>query len=121
MPQSRSQKRALHRSKEDRITAEVDDLVMFERIPTIFEQDDSTRRYALRSTRKQANAHRSIDTTEELSGESSSDEEHREGPTQPFAPRKTRDPAKTRGNGKRSRRTSPRESSTEDEGDDVLT
>ena len=87
--QVRSHKRARRGGKEDRIAAEVDDLVMFEQAPTILDEADATKRYSLRSTRQDARAPKRIETIEESSSESSADEEYEDVPNQRYSPRKT--------------------------------
>ena len=115
LPPVRPHKRARKGKKNDSIAAEVDDLVMFEQIPTIIDQDDTSRRYPLRSTRRDSKIPKRVEPIEDVSDESSTDEDsEEEGPTQRHASRKTRQIAKAR-RGSRKANRSPRESSSEEE------
>ncbi len=81
----KSHKRARRGRKEDSIAAEVDDLVMFEQSPIIIDQADVTRRYPRRSTRKDEQESGKSGRIEELSGESSVEEDEY-APAQPSNP-----------------------------------
>ena len=70
----RQHKRA-RQGKEDSVAAEVDDLLMFEQPPSVISLDDASRRYPLRATRKDPSGHKSIEEIEDISGESSAEEE----------------------------------------------
>lgn len=119
LPQVRPHKRARQGRKGNSIAAEIDDLVMFEESPTVIDQEDDGRRYPLRSTRKASNRTKGTKQAAELSGESSTDNDSEEGPTQSYEPRKTRKTTERRGN-RRVHRTS-RERASEEEGDYVFT
>ena len=72
----RRYKQAHQGRKDDSVAAELDDLVVFGRSPTIIGQDNDTRRYPLRATRKDPSGHKRIEEIEEISGESSTDGEY---------------------------------------------
>ena len=61
--------------EEDGVAAEVDDLVMFDERPTIIDQDETDRRYSLRSFRREAKGPQEITDAESVTGESSLNEE----------------------------------------------
>lgn len=69
------------RKEEDSVAAEVDDLVMLGQSPTIIGQDNGTRRYPFRATRKEPSGRRRIEEIEGVSGESSTDGEYEEDST----------------------------------------
>lgn len=108
-------KRARHEGKKDSIAAEVEDLVMFGESPIIIDQADTTRRYPLRTTRKDTKVSKRIETVEELVAESSAEEKYKDLPTQRYSFRKTRKVAKTRGNSRRVEQYSSESSAEEEE------
>ena len=112
--QIRSHRRARHARKNDAIAAEVDNLFMFEAPPNTIDQDDSTARYSLRSTRNHRNACKRIKTTEELSDESSANEEYEGDSSRCLSPRLSRKIAKTGKSDRRIRRHSPKSFTQED-------
>lgn len=75
-----SRKRARHGRRGNSIAAELNDLAMFEQTATIIDQDDATRRYSLRPTRKDAKRPSRTETIEEQV-ERSTDEEYEDAPT----------------------------------------
>ena len=74
-PKTRSHKRARRARGEGSVTAEVDDLVMFDEHPVIIDQDETNQRYSLRSSRREAKGPQEITDAESVAGESSLDEE----------------------------------------------
>lgn len=120
LPRARVHKRARQEKRDDSIAAEIDDLVMFEQNPTIIDEGYAGRRYPLRSTRQASNRTKGTNQAADSSGESSTDNDSEENPTHRFESRKTRKVASARRGSKRVHRTL-RESSSEEEGDYVLT
>ena len=111
----RSRKRARQMRREDSITAEVDDLVMFEQLPGIIDQEDVTRRYPLRSTRRKLDIPKRFEQTDEVSDQDSTSDDYEERPTPRFGLRNTRKVAKAYRKSKRVERSS-RGTSAEEEG-----
>ncbi len=84
-PPVRSHERARYGRKDDSVAAEVDDLVMFEQSASIIDQDDASRRYSLRSTRRDAKAPERIEPSENSSNDSSTDEDYADIPALPLS------------------------------------